>query len=297
MSLFEKGFNDYFKSGRIFGSPIIDQDSLCSVSLKMLFRDQVLAKGSGFFWKMQEGPAIVTAWHNLTGLHHTTRQPLSATGGMPDRVRIRYMTSNPKGFQEHEIPLYLDDIMERPRWIVHKEVGSYFDMAALMVNIHGIKEFNHVNERFERLNTYIPPGSELFVVGFPLGVALLDTFPVWKRASLATEMSLPTHGHPKFLVDATGRGGMSGSPVYRIQRGAITLANGLGLGTKKEFIGLYSGRVPIENTRESSELGFVWRPEIVEEFLKNWTLDEKPEPGKGSITLKEHFGTDERTIS
>ncbi len=271
-------------------APIVDQDSLCSVSLKMLFKETLLAKGTGFFWKIDDGVALVTAWHNFSGLHHTTREALGGGGGMPDRIRMRYMASNPKSFQEHEIPLYIDEEMQRPRWFVHPECGSFFDVAALFLSISGLNEFNCVNERFSEPAEQIPMGSDLFVVGFPQGIGTLETFPVWKRASLATETSIPFGGHPKFLIDATGRGGMSGAPVYRIQRGIVPQqSGGFGLGTRKEFVGLYSGRAAITGAKESSELGFVWRSEVLRELFQNPTLDENPEPGKGRHEVTEFF--------
>lgn len=51
---------------------------------------------------------------------------------------------------------------------------------------------------------------------------------------------------------------------------------------------MYTGRVSDQRpadqqTRESSELGFVWRSDIIEETLRKPTPDEKPEVRKGRV--------------
>lgn len=286
-SKFEDNFHEYFRSGRLAEKPELDGDSMCSVAMTMLRGDVVLAKGTGFFWRHSEGVALVTAWHNLSGLHHTTRKPLHSLGGLPDRVAVRYVATEPKAFSENVFPLYIDDDMHEPRWFVHGQCGNYFDIAFLLLTINGGK-VHCVNDRFTLPEGRIEQGAELFVVGFPQGISTFGVIPIWKRGSLASEMRLPTEGHPKFVVDAAGRSGLSGAPVYRVQRGVIAgpEPGQFALGTQREFLGLYSGRlgdqsgVP-EPTRESSDLGTVWRADIVQEVIATGVPDEKPEVGKG----------------
>jgi hypothetical protein len=62
-------------------------------------------------------------------------------------------------------------------------------------------------------------------------------------------------------------------------------------GNKMEFLGLYSGRaadqLPIEaRAGESTDLGFVWRSDVVIEMLTYGILDEKPEVGKGKQVIE-----------
>lgn len=56
--------------------------------LDMLYGDQVLACGSGFFWKLNDRTLLVSAWHNFSGRNSETGVPMSETGGLPDRVRF-----------------------------------------------------------------------------------------------------------------------------------------------------------------------------------------------------------------
>lgn len=307
-SRFEDAFHDYFRSGRLLSNPIVNLHSLCSVSLQMLRGDLIVAKGTGFFWRQHDGIALVTAWHNVSGLHHTSRKPLHSQGALPDRIRYRFMSVEPKAFQEHELPLYIDEDLTQPRWFVHPAVGNFFDICFIGLAPDKPSAFACVNDSFKRPSGVILPGSDAFVVGFPQGIGPLGVFPVWKRASIATDVCLPIDGHPKFLVDAAGRAGLSGSPVYRIEKGISQREAGgkidVFLGDVHEFIGIYTGRVEdklsheIDATsatqgshrrRESSDLGFVWREEIVQEVLSSDVLDEQPEPLKGAVEFTEIF--------
>ncbi len=295
-SKFWSGFNAAFTSGRYMkASPRIHGLSVTSVMLQMLFQEQLLAKGTGWFWRVGNSVALVTAWHNLSGLHHTTRAAMSRHGGMPDRVRFRYVTQNPQTFQETEIPLYLDDDRTKPRWFVHPVCGSYFDMAFLVINITN-GDVRCINDVVPVVDATMPPGGDVFAVGFPQGISAFTPFPVWKRGSIASDPDVLVEGHPKFYADMAGRRGLSGAPVFRMSLGTIIepTANGrtVDFGEKTEFVGLYSGRpadqLPAEmRTGESSDLGFVWRADVVLEMLNGGVLDEQPEVGKGVVEIRE----------
>src|SRR3546814_9952465 len=69
--------------------------------------------------------------------------------GMPDRIRYRYMTHNPRTFQDEEIPMYLDEERTSPRWFVYSVCGSYLDMAFLLLKIVGadvLRSEEHTSE-------------------------------------------------------------------------------------------------------------------------------------------------------
>lgn len=279
-------YNNYLKfhgSGELIKHPEVDVSGLCAVSLEMKRDEVILANGTGFLWAMQNGiTALVTAWHNLSGLHHTTRECLHSMGGIPNRITVRLMMIEPRNFLVQNINLYLDEKECQPRWLVHKEYGSFLDFCFLPVKFPGLVPC--VNDIFKVDETKLEPGHDVFAVGFPNKVSVAAVFPVWKRGSIASDVAIPIEGHPKYLIDMTGRSGMSGSPVYRIQKGGFYEGDAKDgrflIGTKREFIGIYTGRA-VGFGKESSELGFVWRSAFVKQMLQNPTLDEKPEPGKG----------------
>ena len=59
----------------------------------------------------------------------------------------------------------------------------------------------------------------MFVLGYPKGISGGRGFPIWKRASIATEPDIQHDGLPKLLVDTATREGMSGAPVVAIADG------------------------------------------------------------------------------
>jgi hypothetical protein len=151
-----------------------------------------------------------------------------------------------------------------------------------------------VNDMVRAHEAPMRPGYDVFAVGFPQGVQLINVFPVWKRGTVASDPDLPVEGHPKFYVDMAGPGGLSGAPVYRFQQGVIRgpAAGGetISFGDKVELMGLYSGRAADQlpagtRTGESTDLGFVWRTEFIMETLDRGVLDEQAEVGKGAVEI------------
>lgn len=301
-STFADGFNRAFSSARYMPDGArVSQTSICSVMLEMCRGTTLLGKGTGWFWRLPDGIALVTAWHNFSGLHHTLRTPLSRMGGTPDRIRFRYTALRPQTFQDGEIPLYLNDEETSPRWFVHPDCGSFFDMAFILIDMKG-GDVACVNDTATVTGSALEPGEDVFAVGFPQGVRTMNVFPVWKRGSIASDPDVLVEGHPKFYLDIAGRGGLSGAPVYRIQRGMIMQKTGpkgdptISFGTNlTEFVGLYSGRAadqlpPEARTGESTDLGFVWRAAVVQEMFSSRILDERPEVGKGELKITEVWG-------
>jgi hypothetical protein len=104
------------------------------------------------------------------------------------------------------------------------------------------------------------------IIGFPLGLTGPGVFPIWKTGHIASDPDLDYGGTPSFLIDATTRGGMSGSPVvlrltggFEMRKGGFILA---GSGISTLFLGVYSGRL-----NDQSEIGKVWKPQLVSEIL------------------------------
>ncbi|WP_417477637.1 S1 family peptidase [Maricaulis sp.] len=295
-SIFADAYNLFHSDGSLFNNPEVDSDGFCSVSLEMRRDEVVLAHGTGFFWDAGQGEiAIVTAWHNLSGLHHSKRTTLHSMGGMPNSVTLRFTTLAPQAFRIETLPLYLDEAEEQPRWFVHKRLGNYLDIAFLLLKVDKPEAFARTNIKFKEPKTRPKLGEDVFAIGFPQNAAVASVFPVWKRGSIASDMDIPVEGHPKFMIDMTGRSGMSGSPVFRIKRGMYyegDSKNGkLLIGDLKEFVGIYSGRAFVCE-KESSELGFVWRREYIDEMINHKVLDEKPEPGKGTWTHSSNLITE-----
>jgi hypothetical protein len=145
--------------------------------------------------------------------------------------------------------LYEDDDRIEPAWWEHPEHGSNVDAVA--VKLAGLRETKVIAANAESLNLdllQLVPGMDAFVLGFPRGLSGGGLFPIWKRASLASEPDIHIDDLPKMYIDTATREGMSGAPVYAqesgfwVSEGKTLLKDGV-FGKGHRFIGIYSVRV------------------------------------------------------
>ncbi|KRA24063.1 hypothetical protein ASD65_06210 [Microbacterium sp. Root61] len=116
----------------------------------------------------------------------------------------------------------------------------------------------------------VEPGQDVFVIGFPLNRnGGTETLGIWTRASLANEPAFNIDELPRILIDSATIDGLSGSPVFaHWKRGEnIPIIGGGAIGVLEHtsaFLGIYSGRID-----ERSNLGYVWRPNLISEILQH----------------------------
>lgn len=246
-----------------------------------------LAVGSGFFVRWGAMPVFVTARHNLTGRHWLTHDTLRDDGRTPDRISINVpivedaSSGGRFGFQEVIVELEQD---YKPIWKELPHRNGVCDFAAIPVDgsweaafierwkaRHSIEGsfkvacINDGDDWFDSANRQLKVGAQAFVLGFPFGIAAgAPNRPIWRGGNVATEPAGDFDGWPIFLVDASGRKGMSGAPVVvRDDSGLL------------RFSGIYSGRILKE--KDNSELGYVWKaPKILELLSKAYGVQRQP---------------------
>lgn len=127
----------------------------------------------------------------------------------------------------------------------------------------------HVNQAPQWADLIVSAGDDAFVLGYPLGIEGGFGFPIWKRASVASEPDIDLDGLPRLLIDASTRKGMSGSPVIVVQSGVMRTPGADGseytLGRGSKFLGVYSGRMADDPMGAS--LGYVWKGRVIDEIL------------------------------
>ena len=176
---------------------------------------------------------------------------------------------------------------ENIAWLQHPTHGPAIDVAAVRIpQIETIStmggeqetyvfESGSVRANLDEFLSDLPPwdgprrdmGDDLFILGFPLGLKVTGHFPLWKRASVASEMDVLVEGKHSFLVDTATREGMSGAPVVYIDRsGPLTHSGEFELGRKISFMGTYSGR-HIGDKQTEAQLGIVWREKLINEII------------------------------
>jgi len=271
--------------------------SLFPIPITQYRNGRVIGYGTGFLMKpYEEGPGfLVTNYHVLTARH--PREPSRLMLGYPDSPdelefplmsfendRVNWRTGSIKDVASKDFVFLEHPDREKGVDLVALRLAAPAD--ALPVYLERLELSDDIR---------MEAGADAFIVGFPfMGDQKLGNehnYPIWKRASIASEPDFPVDSLPKIYVDSASRPGMSGSPVFLRSHSEEVfvnqkqydlyqqLVNGKGdvleflseLDTadlkphrvaKFRFIGVYSGRVgaPAE---ESLQLGIVWKAEAL----------------------------------
>jgi len=243
----------------------IDPLSLRSLMIRLKANGTVIASGTGFIMRHKDILYLVTNWHNLTGKNAETQQPMSPSGILPDQVEIVHHGQSIGQWVSKTENLY--DGNGTPRWKEHPS-GSVVDVVALpLTEVAEPIKFYVFDMRLANTNILPQVSMTVYILGYPLGLAGAGDFPVWKTGHIASEYFIDYKNSPCFLVDATTRGGMSGSPVFIRMFGGYDTEDGTHVVSSSQvatrFLGVYSGRI-----HKDSEIGRVWRAKVLEEILK-----------------------------
>nr|WP_157649969.1 serine protease [Burkholderia ubonensis] len=229
--------------------------------------------------------------------------------GFPDSPdEIQWMTFEQPGFEPYSGSISL---LGGISWVEHpqRERGVDFVAIPLVVPGDALCLSNRALPLVDDISVGV--GTDLFIVGFPYGYSPTQPFPVYKRGTVASEPLLPHEGLPYFLIDANTAPGMSGSPVFAIEKrlkllatreeaemlekvssgkaGALETLASLGALTRQtphweadyRLIGIYASRItgPTGKGGEGDYgLGKVWRIEAIAEAFEVGNLVDHPFP-------------------
>lgn len=255
-----------------------------TLSLSACFLDlrgvgEVPRQATGFFWRHSEKVFLITNWHVVTGLNMMDGTTIGSNW-TPERIVLRYFTKpapEPDGQRTMTVPainLPLFEEFHRPYWFQHQMAYEWnVDVVALDVT-DKLDEAGVVcvNDRiYPRL--YHFAGSEIFVLGHALpenANAYPVPFPIWKRGSIASEITVPWNMRPAFLIDSRTSKGMSGSPVFARAFGPAAYGDGslkLDNILASEFMGIYSGR--LYDDENNASVGLVWHRDLIDQLLSD----------------------------
>lgn len=240
----------------------------------MFYDDTFLSLGTAFSWQVGDQHYLITNWHNLTGIDPINGKHLSNTGAEPNRIRVWYHANVQVGARYREFVSIYDDVRQ-PLWLVHPHHGNMIDVVALPVPSHPDVTHYPINMMSQR-NLSISVGVDLFILGYPYGIDR-QVWPVWKRASIATEPGLVGGQEKYVLVDTASRPGMSGSPAILRAWGSCLLDDGsvsMVTGTSTRVFGVYSGRLKSADPLDA-QLGIVWPIAFVDEIIAGTVRDTK----------------------
>lgn len=242
----------------------IDPLSATSLYLESTVRAVHLGSATGFVVKSGEQHYLVTNWHVVAGKDPDTNRVLSPTGEIPNELRVSHHAKGRLGtWIKKAEPLY--DPKGQPRWIEHP-AGKQIDVVALPLHaMDGDVVLYPLDLGLAHADIVAEAGMTVFVIGYPLGLSTAGGWPIWKTAHIASDPDLDFKGLPAFIIDATTRGGMSGSPaVLRTSGGYRTRNGGTVMSVSHPvtlFLGVFSAHI------EAAEIGLVWRARLIDEIL------------------------------
>lgn len=247
-------------------SPIsVDPLSTTSLHVVPKFNEVELASATAFTIESNKVPYLVTNWHVVTGRNADTGECIDRNAAIPNLLRVRFHTKGSLGLWTH-VDVQLVDENQKALWKEHP-LGREADVVAIPLPEEVASQISlfPLDLALASVDMIAMPALPVSVIGYPLELSAGESWPIWKTGHIASDPDIDFQpGRPAFLIDATTRSGMSGSPVvlrldnYMRSDGTQVLAGGIAT----KFMGIYAGRI-----HEGSEIGRVWRPFVLSEIL------------------------------
>lgn len=243
--------------------------------LELLSSEQSLGTATGFFYKKDAQWYLITNWHVFSGRLPKNGQPRHPSGAVPDQCRFTFYDLQGEQLATHVVTYELNHPEdESTRWYQHPRHGQSVDIAALPINsCHTGKAKDLLELSGNDPSMFIDLGQEIFIPGFPLGLAADGVMAIWKRGSVASSLETGDGVDLRFYVDTATREGMSGSPCvaianwkyYSLNRstGKVTVID---RPLTWRLLGVYSGRLNPSDSFEA-QIGLVWRENLIEDIV------------------------------
>lgn len=244
---------------------LIDPLSCVSLHLECFSQGARIGRGTGFVVVYDGTNYLITNWHMVTGRDPNTGRPMTTTGVVdPDTIGIWHHDAKTLGSWHRIYEALIDSTNGNKLWKEHP-LGRQVDVIALALKPNDDIRVYPLDTSLAQTDLVVAPSEPVSILGFPFGIAAAGKFPIWKTGHIASDIDLNYDEKPVFLVDATTRPGMSGSPVFARRIGGYrssTAAWNLG-GSAVRFLGVYSGRI-----REQADVGMVWKPTVIDDILR-----------------------------
>lgn len=242
---------------------IVDPLSATSLRVTPKFNTVELASATAFTIAWGGRHYLVTNWHVLAGRDADTGECLDTRGAIPNKLSVNFHARGKLGTWRR-VELDLLDAAEQPLWLEHP-LGKFIDVAAIPLQEIPDVEVHPLDLTLAEVDMIPIPALPISVIGYPLGLAAGESWPIWKTGHIASDPDIDFQpNRPAFLIDATTRSGMSGSPVVLRQTSYMGKSSHvLASGVITKFMGVYSGRI-----HKDVEVGRVWRPFVISEVLQ-----------------------------
>jgi hypothetical protein len=238
---------------------MIDPLSVQSLLLAVFSQGQVLGTATGFVIEKHGKYYLVTNWHVVADRRPDTDAPMDPQGRYPDEIRILHNEKGHLGTWVWRSEKLVNEKNEY-LWIEHPK-GRAVDIVFLPLSNLDDVQIYPANLELRNSPISIVPTAEVSIIGFPFGKTETAGLPIWKSGTVASDPDIDYDQSPQFLVDCTGRPGMSGSPVYARRIGSYPTEGGgltISTGTTDKFLGIYAGSID-----DRSEIGRVWKASAI----------------------------------
>lgn len=238
---------------------LIDPFSIASYHVEMIgYNKTIIGCATGFFLVVKSKYYFITNNHVVGDEFY--KQEFKS-GIIPDSMivkslRIRLYNNKINSVFNITLPLFKGKDTLYTRFWEDGKRKNLMDVVAIPIS-DAIKIQLQVpvlgNENISK-DLSLAPSTDLFIVGFPYDYWKQSVYPIWKRGTIASEPNLDTLKIYSFLIDATTRQGMSGSPVF-YRGGMYNTSNGtvFSQANTTYLVGIYSAQNPY------MEIGKVWK--------------------------------------
>jgi len=249
----------------------IDRLSCVALHIETFFDDTLIGGGTGFTVCKGTKRYLITNWHVVSGRDPITRDPISKSAAVPNRLVVWL---HKKGFlgQWNGASMPLVSEHGKPLWNegLHHKSGHMVDVVALPLPATGDEvDFFDMELELKDVDVVVTPSESVSIVGFPFGRSSDGKLAIWKTGHVASDIDIDFGTKPVFLVDATTKSGMSGSPVVARRVGVVTSSSGVNIGlSATRLLGVYSGRISDQpDDKDNWNLGMVWKATVIDGLL------------------------------
>lgn len=255
----------------------MDQISKTSLMLKICFNEIGLATATGFVIKHNGHYYLATNKHVVTGRDPVTEKIKDSNAAIPNCLVINHYAVG-GGWILRTVMLYHgnnDPNNGSKKWLEHPD--SCVDVVLLPIEHDSELVFNDLSLIFSSQDIIPVPAMPISIVGFPFGRSAGEKWPIWVTGFIASEPDIDVDDKPLFYICASGRGALSGSPVFlRLLNGTFQtrsqniMLNGAYV---TKFMGIYSGRIGKNVVGDACSCEYqldvcrVWKPIVFEQIF------------------------------
>lgn len=241
----------------------IDEFSIKSLHIEIYLDANQIASATGFVIKEADSYYLITNWHVVTGRNPKDNQPLSRSA-IADPNIIKVWFNGEKLGQWTQKTISIINENGQKLWLEH-EKGREVDIVAIPITVSSDIKIYDIDLALADFDLMIYPSEAVSIIGFPQGISSAGKLPIWKTGHIASDIDIDWNDKPSFLIDATTKSGMSGSPVIAKRVCIYQTSAGNNIGNAVKFLGIYSGR---EIDTSGIEVGLVWKPRVISEIIK-----------------------------